>query len=550
MALLPEPKPALDNTLDAILPPDAALQHVEETVDDPVAFFVNNPQSLSLAYGASSLKAVLDNKAALLCAIMASFGGLTFGYDQGVISVTLVMDHFLKLHKGLLTAILELGAMLDRSSRRPIFAQRALMIGSVWFVVGSILQTATYSYSQLIVGRLLGGVGIGLLSSTAPLYISEISPPHVRGALLVWEQIMIVIGVVIAYWLTFGTRYINSAVSWRLPFGLQLIPGVILFKRYDESLASLARLRNLPEHDPRVQAEHLNILAEVAVNKEAAALRHPSLQSGSRRRTPSLWKAFVKEAKEWQDAFSKRYIKRTMVGAGVAGFQQFTGINALIYYSQLLQCAYALASLGLDDNTSILMSGIMNTLQLVGCLPTIALLDQSGRRRLLLIGSTLLDLCHTAVAAIIGSCYTNWDAHRGAGWAGVALVFFFMLSYGATWGPVSWALPPEVFPSSMRAKGVAISVATLWFSNFIVGLITPPLNSAKPYAAFAFYACFALLSLVWVYFFVPETKGRSLEDMDAVFRDSTAQDESGRRSKILQTLLDARAIGSQGSAAV
>ncbi|TRM61211.1 general substrate transporter [Schizophyllum amplum] len=509
---------------------------------------------------------------------MASFGGLTFGYDQGVISVTLVMDHFLKtvpqvssdcsnssFNKGLLTAILELGAMLgaaqtgllaDRFSRK-----RALMIGSVWFVVGSILQTATYSYSQLIVGRLLGGVGIGLLSSTAPLYISEISPPHVRGALLVWEQIMIVIGVVIAYWLTFGTRYINSAVSWRLPFGLQLIPGVILFvgawflpysprwlamqKRYDESLASLARLRNLPEHDPRVQAEHLNILAEVAVNKEAAALRHPSLQSGLEEKKPSLWKAFVKEAKEWQDAFSKRYIKRTMVGAGVAGFQQFTGINALIYYAPTL-----FASLGLDDNTSILMSGIMNTLQLVGCLPTIALLDQSGRRRLLLIGSTLLVLCHTAVAAIIGSCYTNWDAHRGAGWAGVALVFLFMLSYGATWGPVSWALPPEVFPSSMRAKGVAISVATLWFSNSIVGLITPPLNSAKPYAAFAFYACFALLSFVWVYFFVPETKGRSLEDMDAVFRDSTAQDESGRRSKILQTLLDARAIGSQGSAAV
>ncbi|KAI4522127.1 general substrate transporter [Schizophyllum commune] len=516
------------------------------------------------------LKAVFENKAALLCAVMASFGGLTFGYDQGVISVTLVMDHFLKtvpeidsghsgasFNKGLLTAILELGAMLgamqtgllaDRFSRK-----RALMIGSVWFVVGSILQTATYSYAQLIVGRLLGGVGIGMLSSTAPLYISEISPPHVRGALLVWEQVMIVIGVVIAYWLTFGTRYIDSSLSWRLPFGLQLIPGVILFfgawflpysprwlamqKRYDECLTSLARLRSLPEHDPRVQAEHLTILAEVAVNKEVAALRHPSLDSDNLGSSPSMWQAFVKETKEWRDAFSKRYIKRTIVGAGVAGFQQFTGINALIYYAPTL-----FSSLGLNDDTSILMSGIMNTLQLVGCLPTIALLDQAGRRRLLLIGSTLLVLCHTAVAAIIGRCYRDWSAHHGAGWAGVALVFTFMLSYGATWGPVSWALPPEVFPSSIRAKGVAISVATLWFCNFIVGLITPPLNSAKPYAAFAFYACFALISLAWIYFCVPETKGRSLEDMDAVFHDSSAHDEAERRKKVLQTLLDARSL--------
>lgn len=116
----------------------------------------------------------------------------------------------------------------------------------------------------------------------------------------------------------------------------------------------------------------------------------------------------------------------------------------------------------------IIITHPRNTLQLVGCLPTIALLDQAGRRRLLLIGSTLLVLCHTAVAAIIGRCYQDWSAHHGAGWAGVALVFTFMLSYGATWGPVSWALPPEVFPSSIRAKGVAISVATLWFCNFIV----------------------------------------------------------------------------------
>ena len=140
---------------------------------------------------------------------------------------------------------------------------------------------------------------------------------------------------VIAYWLTFGTRYINSSLSWRLPFGLQLIPGVILFfgawflpysprwlamqKRYDECLASLARLRSLPEHDPRVQAEHLTILAEVAVNKEVAALRHPSLDSDNLGSKTSLWQAIVRETKE--------YRLKVGVGARCSSFWNFLLLN-------------------------------------------------------------------------------------------------------------------------------------------------------------------------------------------------------------------------------
>ncbi|KAI0313363.1 general substrate transporter [Amylostereum chailletii] len=540
----------------------ASIEHVEDAASSTTADLIANPELLAKAYAehdGTGLQAVFANKTVFMAAVLAAFGGLTFGYDQGVISVTLVMDHFLQtvpeiaaghpgagFNKGLLTAILEFGAMVgacgtgliaDRYSRK-----RALLIGSIWFFTGSIIQTATYSYPQLVVGRLLGGIGIGLLSCTAPLYISEVSPPSVRGALLVCEELMIVFGVIVAFWLTFGTRHIDSSLPWRLPFGIQIIPALILFLgvfflpnsprwlamrgRDADCLATLARLRNLPEDDYRVQAEYLTILADVRLNQEAAASRHPKLFLGN-----GLWNSLKLEAAGWGDAFSKRCIKRTHVGLGTTFFQQFIGINALIYYSPTL-----FGSLGLDTNTSLLMSGIMNTLQLVGCFPTALLLDRVGRRALMLWGSAICLATHTITAILIGVYSQTWATHVASGWAGVGLIFVFMLVFGGTWGPIGWALPAEIFPSSVRAKGVAVSVAGLWFSNFLVGLITPPLNDAAPWGAFAFYAVFTFLSLVWTFFFVPETAGRSLEDMDAVFKDSTAREDNVRRQHILDEM--------------
>ncbi|TRM61231.1 hypothetical protein BD626DRAFT_558640 [Schizophyllum amplum] len=161
---------------------------------------------------------------------------------------------------------------------------------------------------------------------------------------------------------------------------------------------------------------------------------------------------------------------------------------------------------------------------------------------MLLCGSVICCLCHIIIAALIGSFYQNWPAHTAGGWAGVAFIFIYMVAFGTSWGPIAWAMPSEVFPSSIRAKGVAISATVNWLSNFLVGLITPPLNDAAPFGAFAFYAVMTFLSFVWTYLFVPETKGRSLEDMDAVFGDSTASEESESRQRIAQSLLDVRKV--------
>ena len=275
--------------------------------------------------------------------------GLLFGYDQGVVSVILVEPQFLSrfgqiadgaagagFWKGLLTAMIELGALIgalnqgwiaDKYSRK-----YSIVIATCIFTVGSALQTGAVDYPMLVVARFIGGLGIGMLSMVAPLYISEISPPEIRGTLLVLEEFSIVTGIVIAFWITYGTQYIPSEWAWRLPFLLQIIPGLVLgvgicflpFSprwlaskgRDKEALRSLAKLRQLPETDNRVQLEWFDIRAEVALHKEINVERHPHLQDGSMSSRIKL------EIASWMDCFKRGCWRRTHIGIGIMFFQQ------------------------------------------------------------------------------------------------------------------------------------------------------------------------------------------------------------------------------------
>ena len=217
------------------------------------------------------------------------------------------------------------------------------------FTTGSALQTGAVNYAMLTVARAIGGIGIGMLSMVAPLYISEISPPKIRGSLLVLEEFCIVSGICIAYWITYGTQYISSEWSWRLPFLLQLIPGLILglgisffpfsprwlvgVGRESEALSSLCRLRRVPHNDRRVLLEWWDIKAEVRLQNEAQKEKHPKLfvQMDSAR------KRFQLEISAWSDLFRHNCWRRTVAGGGIMFFQQFVGINALIYYAPVSQ---------------------------------------------------------------------------------------------------------------------------------------------------------------------------------------------------------------------
>ncbi|KAI9745197.1 MAG: hypothetical protein M1818_001475 [Claussenomyces sp. TS43310] len=521
----------------------------------------SEPRAMREQYVPSGLRGIAASPYVLACASFSALSGILFGIDQGVVSVILVMNQFLVefprvasgaggFWKGLLTAMIELGALLgalnqgwiaDKYSRK-----YSIVLAVAIFTIGSILQTAAQGYAMLTVARLIGGIGIGMLSAVAPLYISEISPPEIRGTLLVLEELSIVTGIVLAFWITYGTRYmVDTTWAWRLPFLLQMIPGFVLSigvfflpfsprwliskGRHEEALYALMKLRGLPRDHALVQREWFEIRAEVLCLQELNAERHPELQERSKSNRLKL------EIASWLDCLSVKRggLKRTHIGVGLMFFQQFVGINAMIYFSPTL-----FQRMGLNSNMQLIMSGILNVCQLVGVITSLYTMDRFGRKPLLLWGSVLMAMSHIIVSVLVGKYSTNWPAHRGGGWAGVALLLFYMIAFGATWGPVPWAMPAEIFPSSLRAKGIALSTVSNWLNNFIIGLITPPLVENTNWGAYVFFAVFCVFSGIWTWIFVRETNGRTLEEMDIVFGDLASVEDEARKRRIERSLND------------
>ncbi|KAK7710369.1 hypothetical protein SLS64_005954 [Diaporthe eres] len=342
------------------------------------------------------------------------------------------------------------------------------------------------------------------------------------STLLVLESISIVGGVVISFWITYGTRHIDGEASFRIPFGLQMVSstllglGILAFPysprwlalvdRPDEALSSLSRLRRLPASDARVQAEHRGILTEVAIQKKIQHKKHPGL-GGIRL-----------EIVEWLDVF--KLWRRTVVGVGVAFFQQFSGINAFIYYAPTL-----FESLGQDPEMALIMSGIFNILQWVAVGLCFLVIDKVGRKPLAIFGGFSSGITWMIMAALVGVFSKDWSANPAAGWAAVAMAFLFILCYGGTFSCLGWCLPAEVFTNATRAKGVALSTATVWLCNFIVGVATPPMLEQIGFGTYLFFGSFCIISGFWAIFLVPETKGKTLEQMDELFKDTAAQEE-------------------------
>ncbi|KAF4784119.1 hexose carrier protein [Colletotrichum scovillei] len=471
-------------------------EHVEDFIDN-VEINLNPAEDVS--YGRSGFRGLADSPYVGGAALLASLGGFSFGYDQGVISIINVMKQFHDVFpqaatpfgKGFMTGMLEFGAFLgclfmptlaDKISRK-----RALAAVVVIFNIGAIMQTAAPNYGVLVTGRTIGGIGVGTLAMGSPIYISEIAPPNLRGTLLVLESVSIVLGVVVSFFITYGTRHMTGEIAFRLPLGLQMVCATglgigILFYPYSprwlalvnrpqEALDSLVRLRRLPADDHRIQAEHRGIISEVEVQKIMQEKYHPG-KRGLRL-----------ELAGWLDLFSPR----------------LCGINAFIYYAPTL-----FQSLGQSEEMALVMSGVFNVLQLVA----------------------------------------NWSANTAAGWAAVAMAFLFVLLYGVSYSPLGWALPAEVYPNSHRSKGVALATATVWLFNFIVGVATPPMMDKLGFGTYVFFGAWCFLSSVWAFFLVPETKGRTLEQMDEVFKDTSAQEE---KDIIRQQILAQRAQPQTGA---
>lgn len=270
-----------------------------------------------------------------------------YGFNTGFMTGMLLLGGFI--------GCLFYSYLADKLSRK-----MALTIAVAFFDVGAVIQTAAPNYGALIAGRTIGGIGVGTLAMGAPLYISEVAPAEMRGSLLVLEELTIVIGSIAAYWVTYGTKDMAGDASFRLPFGLQMVPatllgvGIHLFPysprwlimadRHEDSLQALSKLRQLPADHTSVRKEWQGIIAEVGMQRDICKRKH----SGA---------GGVKmELLRWSDLFrDRKTLKKTIAASGICFFTQFSGINAFVYYAPIL-----FTSFGQDYHTSLILSGMIN----------------------------------------------------------------------------------------------------------------------------------------------------------------------------------------------
>jgi MFS transporter, SP family, galactose:H+ symporter len=444
---------------------------------------------------------------ASLIAATAALGGLLFGYDTGVISGALL---FLRqafdlspFMQGVLTSIALAGAAIgaalagdlaDRFGRRPVILVTALV-----FVAGSLVSAFAPTLLVLLGGRLLVGLGIGISSMLAPLYLAETAPAETRGALVSLNQLMITVGIVVSYLV--GYAFAASG-AWRWMLGLGALPGLVL----------AGGMLALPE-SPRWLAGHGHIAdARAALRALRGAYERADEIDAE---LAQLQKDLARETRvERQGAavsvLSPAVRLPLVVGVGLAAFQQVTGINTVIYFAPTIFQAAGLSS----ASASILATAGIGIVNVAMTLVAIRLIDRVGRRLLLLVGlgGMAVSLCALAATFAMGggSGLTGWLTAASL----TAYVAFFAIGLG----PVFWLLISEIFPLAVRGRGMSLATVANWAFNLVVALTFLILVDALGQAAtFLVYAVLTAAAFVFTQRLVPETKGRSLEDIQAAW---------------------------------
>jgi sugar porter (SP) family MFS transporter len=291
----------------------------------------------------------------------------------------------------------------------------------------------------------------------------------------------------------------------------------LMTDRDEQALATLSRLRRLPIDDENIRTEYFAIKAEVNYEKDYVQ-SHYGGQSG-----------FKLAAMQYVDLVSTwSSFRRLSIGCCVMFFQQFMGCNAMIYYAPTI-----FAQLGLSGNTtSLLATGVYGIVNTLSTIPAVMLIDKVGRRSLLMCGALGTFISLVIVGGIIGAYGSSLVSHKTAGWAGIAFIYIYDVNFSYSFAPIGWVLPSEIFTLAQRSKGISITTSTTWMCNFIIGLATPDMLATIGWGTYIFFAAFCLLALGFTYFFIPETRGKSLEDMDIVFGDTAAHEEKARLYQI------------------
>lgn len=440
------------------------------------------PGALVATADTGRIEAPVTIKAYLMCAFSA-FGGIFFGYDSGYISGVMGMNYFIEhfepldaslagtktfvlaaWKKSLITSILSagtfFGAIIAGDVADFIGRRTTVIIGCFIFIVGVVLQTASTALALLVVGRLIAGFGVGFVSAIIILYMSEVAPKRVRGAIVSGYQFCITIGILLASCVDYGTQNRNDTGSYRIPIAIQMLWAIILAiglfllpesPRYfvkrgkiDKATNSLARLRGEPEGSEYIQQE----LAEIIANHEYELKVIPQgsyISSWLNCFSGSLWNP-------------SSNLRRTILGTSLQMMQQWTGVNFVFYFGTTF-----FKDLGTISNPFLI--GLITTLVNVLSTPiSFWMIERVGRRPLLIWGALGMVVCQFIVA-IIGVSPSKHDP--SAVRAEIAFICIYISFFASTWGPGAWVVIGEIFPLPIRSRGVGLSTASNWLWNCV-----------------------------------------------------------------------------------
>nr|CAD1836996.1 unnamed protein product [Ananas comosus var. bracteatus] len=473
--------------------------------------------------------------------VTAGIGGLLFGYDTGVISGALlyIRDDFKAVNDNYvlqetIVSMALVGAMIGAAGggwvNDAYGRKKATLLADVVFTVGSLIMCAAPDPYVLILGRLLVGLGVGIASVTAPVYIAEAAPSEIRGGLVATNVLMITGGQFLSYLVNLAFTEVSG--TWRWMLGVAAIPAIIQFilmlflpesprwlYRKNEKARAIEVLSKI--YDPDRLEEEIDLLAVSSLDDRS------------------------KKSVSYLDVFRSKEIRLAFfAGAGLQAFQQFTGINTVMYYSPTIVQMAGFSS----NQLALLLSLIVAAMNAVGTVVGILLIDRCGRRRLALTslsGVTLSLLILSAAfflqssdltSALCGSAalHTSTACGNRLGWFAVAGLALYIAAFSPGMGPVPWAVNSEIYPEAYRGVCGGMSATVNWVSNLIVAQsflsVVAVLGTA---ATFLIIAGVAVLAFVFVFLFVPETKGLTFEQVERMWKERAWGSPLGSRESLL-----------------
>ncbi|KAM5569352.1 sugar transport protein MST4 [Rosa sericea] len=466
----------------------------------------------------------------VISCILAASGGLMFGYDIGISGGVTAMPPFLKKffpvvykktqEKGiesnyckydnqglqLFTSSLYLAALTATfaasHTTRTLGRKATMLIAGIFFILGTIFNAAAVNLLMLIIGRILLGCGVGFANQAVPLFLSEIAPTRIRGALNILFQLNTTIGILFANLVNYGTAKISGGWGWRLSLGLAGVPAVMLTLgslividtpnsliargKLEEGKAALKKIRGVSNVEP----EYLEI---VEASRVASEVKHPMRNLLKRRNRPQL-----------------------VIAVCMQIFQQFTGINAIMFYAPVL-----FNTVGFKSDASLYSAVITGAVNVLATLVSIYFVDRLGRRILLLQAGVQMFLSQMVVAVVLGLTVKDYSESltKGLALLVVVMVCTFVSAFAWSWGPLGWLIPSETFPLETRSAGQSVTVCVNMVFTFVIAQAFISMLCHFKFGIFIFFSFWVLVMSVFVLILLPETKNVPIEEMtDRVWR--------------------------------